>query len=864
MELRLAFNISHLGRVRNRTISYDKLKEYLRTPTVSPETIEEFLAFPADQQAEMKKKSGFFLGGTSIDGRRRSASIEQRSVVALDVDTCSPLELKRIRRGYGPISEYTWVMHSTRKHTAEKPRVRIIVPLRESVDAEEYEAVARIIAGKLLPDIQESIDIVDPCCFRVAQMMYLPTVCSNSEYVYQENEGLLFSGKRHLGFHQGDWTKGENLPVSQKHQLGPVHPGMSRKKLGDPAEKTGLIGAFCRTYDIMEAIEKFIPDCYAVSSYDSTGTRLTYLKGTSTDGACVYDNERYLYSHHHTDPCAGKCVNAFDMVRIHLFGELDDGVYSDHLPDLPSYHEMKALCLEDSEVSAELEMEQFGSVVDVFDEFEEFDTEDEEPAELEEDEHPEPEEAAPENITPKFPVDIFGPLWQEELETMQRASSAPVDYAAASLLTVGSALIANTRWAKVHEEWSEVPVLWTMLIGNPSARKSPALSLALNPLKKLETAWYSEWSKEMEVWEQAKEAAKLAKKAFEGEIKDLPAEAKIPAKPVLRRTHMMDATSEATVRLASENPRGLLAVRDELSGWYSSIDRYQTKGGSDRSMWLEAYGGRAYTVDRIKNDGVPVRVQNLSVALLGGIQPERVKEITRSANDGLAARFIPIWPDNVPFVMTREVGDLRLTELAYDRLSYLSMGEDGHPVRVPLSEEAFLRFKGYSENMMKANQEAEDAAELPSPLFGAFGKAGGHVLRVANVLEHLWWAADIFGDGPPPQEISLAAIEAAIRFREEYLVPMQTKVFREAETTQIEEEATAVARLLEGQTTVETLRDLKAAYVFRKMTKRRAEDLIAYCIDQGFFEIVSKKPKTGRTKQTIKICKRSIKKYLES
>jgi hypothetical protein len=863
MDLKLAFNISHLGRVRNRTISYDKLKEYLKNPTVSPETIEEFLAFPADQQAEMKKKSGFFLGGTSIDGRRRSSSIDQRSVVALDVDTCTPEQLKRIRRGYGPIAEYDWVMHSTRKHTPQKPRVRIIVPLRESVTAEEYEAVARIIAAKLLPDPTESIDIVDPCCFRVAQMMYLPTVCSNGEFVYQENVGSVISGKRHLSFHVGDWRKGENLPVSQKHQQGPVHPGMSRVKLGDPTQKSGLIGAFCRTYDVLEAIERYLPDCYAVSSYDGGGTRLTYLKGTSTDGACVYDNDQYLYSHHHTDPCAGKCVNAFDLVRIHLFGELDAGILSDHLPDLPSFAEMKLLCREDPEVAAELELANFEAISEDFSDFDNADDSEEEHTveENAEEETAEVEVSAPTPVKmPSFPIDIFGPLWKSELENFQKGSGAPIDYSAGSLLAIAGSLIANARRVSPQKKWKEPPILWMMLIGNPSARKSPSLFNVLEPLEKIEKVWYNDWVKQNSAWEEAKEKAKIIKKNFTGDVANLPKEAMIPPKPTVRRTIVMDATSEALTRLSLDNPRGLLNVRDEIAGWYSGMDRYQNKSGGDRSMWIEAYGGRSYLADRVKDEGKGLRVRHLSIGLLGCIQPDRLKEITRSCNDGLAARIIPIWPENVDCdpADESEIQDSRLTEMAFERLSSLCCDENGDPIAMPLSAAARQIFVPYSRELSRRNRAAEEAAEEISPLHGAYGKASGHILRVANILQHLWWAIDIFGDGPPPQELSAEALNAAIQFREEYLMPMQRRVFADAETSVIQEEAIAVALYLNKiQDAVINVRDLRRETILRRFPKRKADEVLEYCQDQGMLEIKVTRTR-GRPKQDVHINKKGV------
>ncbi len=69
--------------------------------------------------------------------------------------------------------------------------------------------------------------------------------------------------------------------------------------------------------------------------------------------------------------------------------------------------------------------------------------------------------------------------------------------------------------------------------------------------------------------------------------------------------------------------------------------------GGDRAAWLEAYGGRPDTVDR-KTEGASVHIPAFAVALIGGVQPEKLQEaIVSGANDGLASRFLFVWPTRV-------------------------------------------------------------------------------------------------------------------------------------------------------------------------------------------------------------------------
>ena len=149
----------------------------------------------------------------------------------------------------------------------------------------------------------------------------------------------------------------------------PKHPGATPKarlaaKQGDPEEKKGVVGAFCRVYDVPAAIDKFLPGVYAETT--ATG-RYTFCQGTTAGGAVIYDNGKFLYSHHATDPCSGKLVNAFDCVRLHKFEELDDAaVPGTPVNRLPSYKAMMELAVTDEAVAGLLSDERWEKVQEAF------------------------------------------------------------------------------------------------------------------------------------------------------------------------------------------------------------------------------------------------------------------------------------------------------------------------------------------------------------------------------------------------------------------------------------------------------------------------------------------------------------------
>lgn len=312
-------------------IFWSEFVDRLRTPARSPETMEEYLAMPKAKQDELKDVGGF-VGGTFAHDIRKAAYAEGRDLVTLDLDQIQPGEteeiLKRVH-GLGCAA----VIYSTRKHTGYAPRLRVVVPLDRTATADEYEPAARKLASLI------GIDLCDPTTFDVSRLMYWPSCCKDSEYVYDVSDKGFCSLDGILGMY-GDWKD-----VMQWPQV-PGTDAVERRRLAkqeDPTTKKGIIGAFCRTYNIVQAMEKFIPGMYEETSMSG---RYTYTGGSTVGGAVVYDDDKFLYSHHATDPCSGFLVNPFDMVRLHKYGDKDqeakEGTPNNKLPSFVLMSQMAA------------------------------------------------------------------------------------------------------------------------------------------------------------------------------------------------------------------------------------------------------------------------------------------------------------------------------------------------------------------------------------------------------------------------------------------------------------------------------------------------------------------------------------------
>ncbi|AXI45113.1 hypothetical protein C1J03_03115 [Sulfitobacter sp. SK012] len=392
---------------------------------------------------------------------------------------------------------------------------------------------------------------------------------------------------------------------------------------------------------------------------------------------------------------------------------------------------------------------------------------------------PEPDAKMGEPIRPPAPVmtntefeQVFGP-WAQWITDAAETKNAPTDYVALTLLATAGAAIGNSRWAVPWEGWKEPPVLWAMLVGDPSAGKSPALDAVLDPVKDIEREMTDIYRKARDKWADENEVAALVLSQWKQDAKSAmadgdtppskPREADAGSPPVRERICITDITTEKVADLLSTTWRGLLLARDELSGWLGSMDRYN--GGGDRPFWLEAYGGRSYTIDR-KNSPEPITVDHLSVSIIGGTQPDKLSDLlVNSDDDGLLARFIVVCPDAVPLSRpTVSLDGAKLTE-AVEMLHGLPHGTDENGNRRPFfidfspdAADALHEFRGRCRVW-----EADSTGLYKSHI----GKMPGLVVRIANVLAHLDWAADAGNDFVT--HITVNHVGRACHFVGEYL-----------------------------------------------------------------------------------------------
>ena len=290
----------------NKTIQFDDLKERLKTTIRTTESAEEY-AKMSRAQRDAAKDHGGFVAGVLKGGRRKIDTVEVRSMLALDGDRIDRAFLDN----YESICPYTSALYTTHSSTDDNPRVRLVIPLTRDVTPEEFVAVSRYLADML------GIDYFDECSYQPNQLMYWPSTPANGTFVYKETDGGWLDPDDILSKHP-EWTDPTRLPTSSRESKANT---VAQQKVQDPLAKEGVVGLFNRAYyPITKALEAFLSDVYEPTDNEN---RWHLITSGSMAGVEIKE-DKFIYSHHAKDPAYLKLCNAFDIVRTHRFGDMDD------------------------------------------------------------------------------------------------------------------------------------------------------------------------------------------------------------------------------------------------------------------------------------------------------------------------------------------------------------------------------------------------------------------------------------------------------------------------------------------------------------------------------------------------------------
>jgi Predicted P-loop ATPase and inactivated derivatives len=305
-DLKISYGDSRLSkRWVNKKTTFDELCERFKVTRRTTETVTEYQKFTKDRRDTAKDVGGYVLGHLK-SGRRKKDTVESRSGITLDADHAESGFIDTVEM----LFPHNCAIYSTHSHTPKTPRLRVVIPLSRDVTPDEYAALSRLVADEI------GMDFFDDSTYEPERLMYWPSTPSDGEYVFKVIDGDELDPDKYLA-KLSDWRDCSLWPTSSR-QSEVIQRSIHQQQ--NPLEKEGVVGAFCRSYSIEDAIAAFLPDIYEPSAM--TG-RYDYIAADSSAGVVLYEG-KWAYSHHATDPACGKLLNSFDLVRVHKYTDLDD------------------------------------------------------------------------------------------------------------------------------------------------------------------------------------------------------------------------------------------------------------------------------------------------------------------------------------------------------------------------------------------------------------------------------------------------------------------------------------------------------------------------------------------------------------
>lgn len=361
-----------------------------------------------------------------------------------------------------------------------------------------------------------------------------------------------------------------------------------------------------------------------------------------------------------------------------------------------------------------------------------------------------------------FPIDCLPePLRTFVIETAESMRCDPC-FIILALIAATAAAIGNSRRIRLKNRWTEPCVFWLVVIAESGTMKSPGLDAALSFLRKLQTKAYADYEQAMEQYQRdlLKFEADLAsyKKPSANRAGEPP---EPPPKPVCLRFICEDSTVEALAAVLDEQPRGVVMIRDELSGWLNSFDAYKACKGSDVAHWLSMHRAGSMTVDRKSGKRI-THIPNAGVSIAGGIQPTtmatalagryrpnkddveaQLSQPREHFDNGLAARLLLAMPPRMPKSWTDKDVSPEICErmqFLFTDLVSLEMGTDENgkpcPIDLQFTEKARkLWVKFY-------NEHALEQVQLNGDMAAAWSKLEGYAARFALLIHLVRYAAN--------------------------------------------------------------------------------------------------------------------------
>lgn len=433
-------------------------------------------------------------------------------------------------------------------------------------------------------------------------------------------------------------------------------------------------------------------------------------------------------------------------------------------------------------------------------------------------ETPEPLPGLP--LVPKWKPEFAAQELSPWLVDIAKRIQCPPDFPPVPAYTSASSLIGTKCGLKPKrkDDWIVAPNLWGVCVGRPSAMKTPPSQEVLRQIKYLNTKCREDYdAKEFDRTTALIQQKGLQKKMDSAVLQGSKPNQKAPdlndyredfdtfkadleAAEARKRYMVQNTTTERLGEILAENPAGLMLYRDELKGWFRSLDKAGRE--EDRAFYMECWNGTgSYLYDRVGRGEVPI--PSACVSIYGTIQPGPLGSLLRAAvdgtadDDGMIQRFqLMVYPDRMkswrnvdtfPDSPAKQAADAvyrRLADATPDDFGADTSDPNGIPF-LRFTPEAQKRFDDWREVLMNRLLQGDE-----HPAFEAHLSKYASLIPSLALINHL---IDV-GNGP----VGLDSLERALLYAD-YLELHARRVYSTVAMPDVDAARALLARLKKGQ-----------------------------------------------------------------
>lgn len=451
-----------------------------------------------------------------------------------------------------------------------------------------------------------------------------------------------------------------------------------------------------------------------------------------------------------------------------------------------------------------------------------------------------------------FPIEVLPKPLARFVREASAALPCPPDFIAVPMLAFLGTAIGTSRAIQIKPGWVEGPRINAAVVAPTGSKKSPALNLAAKPLQENQEKMKIEYKKAQEAYQRKLERFDVkmsvwksaVRKASTGKKPPRVGMPKKPEEPVMAQVLTTDSTLEALTELLKQNSRGVIFVRDELTGWVRAMNQYRSGGkGADRQAWLSFWSGAQVVINR-KGAKDPTVLNNPFVSVVGCLPPDVLSDLAdeRGREDGFIHRILFSYPDDLSLDWT----DSSISQEAeegyasiFERLWRLSPGADENGSEIPRVVTLTTKGRQAFVAWIRSHYKEQEDPLLPENLRGPWLKMEGYCARLALILH----ACRYIAGETKYKRVDARSVSGAVALVN-YFKNHARRVYPLFRVTQKDRQVERALAWIKKQGGEVTAREIQRYNVAGVKTRPEAEGLLRALEERGYGKVKEGKKKT--------------------